>query len=167
MKWVTHETVAVGGAFLLGMPPEGLVGVFLGSILPDVLDQGLARLLVFRQLAFNCLHRGPTHWFGWWLAVFGGVFLQLRSFSSGPPIPLFVLGVGFGALIHVLLDMCTKTGVPIAPWTKKHMMSLGLCATGSLREYAFLAACLGGVAFLARNKLDAFVAEIGKIVGGV
>ena len=164
MKWITHEAVAVGVAWLLGMPLTGLAGVFAGSILPDVLDQGAARLLVFRQLAFNKLHRGPTHWFGWWLALFVAVFLQTGcSFSAGESMTLFALGLGFGALAHVVLDMCTQTGVPVAPWSKKNMMSLKLCATGSLAEYAFLATFVLVFSVVAREDLMRLLAEAKRL----
>lgn len=163
MKWITHEAVAVGGAYLLGMPPIGLAGVFAGSVLPDALDQGMARLLVFRQLAFNRLHRGPTHWFGWWLALFGAVVLQTKSLASGDPATLFVMGIGFGALMHVLLDMCTETGVPVAPWSKKHMMSLKLCKTGSVAEYGFLAASVLFFALMARKDLMRLLEEAKRL----
>ena len=163
MKWVTHEAIAVGGAYLLGMPPIGLAGVLAGSVLPDFLDQGMARLLVFRQLAFNHLHRGPTHWFGWWLALFVAVILQTGSFARGDDISLFVLGLGFGALMHVVLDMCTESGVPVAPWSKKHMVSLKLCKTGSLAEYGFLAVFLLFFAYMAREDLMGLLAEAKRL----
>lgn len=157
MKWISHEAVALGVGWLLGMSPEALAGVLVGSVLPDAIDQGAARLLVFRQLAFKRLHRGPSHWFGWWLALFLGAYLQTGSFSSGETAALFALGLGFGSLAHVLLDMCTEMGVPLAPWTKKNMISLKLCATGSLREYAFLAAFLLAFALIAQE-------DIGKLM---
>jgi len=157
MKWITHEAVAVGSAFLLGMPPVALAGVAFGSVLPDVLDQSMARTLVFRNLAFNKLHRGVTHWFGWWLAFFFAGLLQQNPAASA----WFITGTAFGGLIHVVLDLFTVGGVPLAPWSRKHMISLKLCKTGSLQEYLFLAAAsllfliiawedLGGVADEAR-----------------
>lgn len=159
MKWITHEAVAVGLACLAGVPPVGLAGVLLGSVLPDMLDMGLARLLIFRQTAFNRIHRGATHWFGWWLPPLVVALLQYKGFSQIPADVLFVLGVLFGCLIHVLLDMCTTMGVPVAPWTRKHMISLKLCSTGGLREYLFLAAFVVLFGFLAHDDLMKLVAE--------
>lgn len=152
----------------MGLPPAALAGVAAGSILPDVLDMALARLLVFRQLAFNRIHRGATHWFGWWLALLVAGLVQLKPVAVAlhldaravpwalglvPEATLFALGLGFGGLAHVLLDFCTVMGVPVAPWTRKHMVSLNLCKTGSLREYAFLAATLALFGVLAREDL--------------
>ena len=50
-------------------------------------------------------------------------------------------GFGFGALTHVLLDMCTTHGVPLLPFAKKRF-SLKLCSTGSIGEYALLIMCI-------------------------
>ena len=164
MKWITHETVAIGIAYIVGMPPVCLAGVAVGSVLPDVLDQGMARLLVFRQLAFNRIHRGVTHWFGWWLALSFSTLLQVKGTAFPPDATLFALGIGFGGLAHVLLDMCTVTGVPVAPWSKKHMFSLKLCSTGSMREYAFLAAAVIGFAVYARQDLLKLAAEAKRYI---
>ena len=146
----------------MGMPPMGLAGVAVGSVLPDVLDMSLARLLVFRQWAFNQIHRGTTHWFGWWLALLVAASLKAQPLALTPDTTLFLLGLGFGGLAHVLLDLCTVMGVPIAPWTRKHMMSLKLCKTGSMREYAFLAASLAVFGLLAREDLLKVVAMVRK-----
>ena len=153
MKWITHQAVAVGAAYTMGMPMAGLAGVAVGSVLPDVLDQGIARLLIFRQQAFKRIHRGATHWFGWWLALFIAAMLKVNTLPLPPEATLMAMGIGFGALAHVLLDMCTVSGVPVAPWTKKHMISLKLCSTGSVQEYAFLGVVFVLFAFLARQDL--------------
>lgn len=142
MKWITHECVAVGLAAALGLPLPALAGVAAGSVMPDALDQGMARALVFRQAAFNRIHRGITHWFGWWLALMLPVLLRGTVDPGLPHEALFLFGLGFGGLAHVALDMCTMYGVPVAPWSRQRRVALKLCATGSLREYLFLAAFL-------------------------
>ena len=53
-----------------------------------------------------------------------------------------LLGLCFGGLSHVLLDMLTPAGVPLTPFSRKHKLSLKLCATGSLGEYLFLTGVL-------------------------
>lgn len=159
MKWITHEAVAVGTAFLLGMPPVALAGVAFGSVLPDVLDQSMARALVFRNLAFNKLHRGVTHWFGWWLVLLFTGLLQPQQVN----LTLFITGTALGGLIHVALDLCTVGGVPIAPWSKKHMISLKLCKTGSLQEYFFLAAASVLFLLIAWDELGVVVDEAKRL----
>lgn len=135
MKWMTHQTAAVGMALVLHLPFEGVLASCLGAVLPDMLDQRASRLSRNPQRAFNRLHRGTTHWFGWWLALFLGASLL--------PVPphwkAVALGLGFGGLSHVLLDMLTPSGVPLHPFSRQNKFSLKLCSTGSAGEYVFLA----------------------------
>ena len=54
------------------------------------------------------------------------------------PLPDAILGgFAFGALSHVLLDLCTNKGVPLLPFGG-FPFSLRICATGSFGEYALL-----------------------------
>lgn len=135
MKWITHQAVAAGAAFSLGLPAVGVGAAWAGAVLPDVLDQKRAALSRDRQRAFNRIHRGATHWFGWWLALWA---LGLTDVLSAPAAYL-AAGVGFGAFSHVLLDACTTAGVPLVPWSRRGKWSLGVCRTGGWGEYAFLA----------------------------
>ncbi len=134
MKWVTHQSLAVTAAFVLNMPLEGVLAVWVGSTLPDVLEQRFIRLFGNRQKAFNRVHRGWTHWFGVWLMFF--IRDPLHPFP--PFIGNVLFGLGFGGLSHVLLDMCTPVGVPLLPWSRKKKFSLKLCKTGGIVEYMFL-----------------------------
>ena len=69
MKWITHQTAGVGAALALHLPLEGVVSACLGAILPDKLDQAIAKRSRNPQRTFNQIHRGTTHWFGWWVAI--------------------------------------------------------------------------------------------------
>lgn len=139
MKWITHQTAAVGLALVWHLPPAGVLASCLGAVLPDMLDQRAARMTRNPQRTFNRIHRGATHWFGWWLAIF-----LLAAWLPVPPhVRAAVLGLGFGGLSHVLLDMLTPGGVPLQPFSRKRRFSLRLCSTGSIGEYVFLAAMLG------------------------
>lgn len=139
MKWLTHQSAAVAAALALQLPAAGIAAACVGAVLPDVLDQrlaGLARSKRARQRAFNRIHRGATHWFGWWLALFlAGMMLPLSPLERAA-----LMGLGFGGVSHVILDMLTPQGVPLHPFSRKGRFSLKLCATGSLGEYCFLAA---------------------------
>lgn len=152
MKWVTHQTVAVGAAFMLGMPLVGLGAAWLGGILPDVLDQKRAALSRNPQKTFNRIHRGATHWFGWWVALwvlglalapspwFMGQALLTQYLSSIPPeFGPALAGLGFGAFSHIVLDSCTTSGVPLTPFSRKNKFSFKLCRTGGAGEYVALA----------------------------
>ena len=160
MKWITHQAAAVGAALALHLPPAGVAAACGGAVLPDVLDQHLAGLAPTprgRQKVFNRIHRGATHWFGWWLALFLAA-LMLRL----PPLELAVLtGLGFGGLSHVALDMLTPQGVPLQPFSRKGRFSLKLCATGSVGEYCFLAAIVLAVWFFMGRDLLHLVRRLG------
>ena len=133
MKWITHQTAAIGAALVMQLPLEGVIASCVGGVLPDKLDMRIADMTPNRQRTFNRIHRGTTHWFGWWLAIWAWSLTG----QLGPLPDAVVGGFGFGALTHVFLDMCTTHGVPLLPFAKKRF-SLKLCSTGSLGEYALL-----------------------------
>lgn len=135
MKWVTHQSLAVAAACVLNMPLEGVLAVWAGSILPDLMEQRFTRLFGNRQKAFNRIHRGWTHWFGVWLLF----FIRDPSHPLPPLIGNILFGLGMGGLSHVLLDMCTPAGVPMLPWSREKKLSLKICRTGGMGEYTFLA----------------------------
>ena len=134
MKWLTHQCMALMGLFSLGAALPALCAGWAGSVAPDILDMRSAGRCFFRRSAFNKLHRGASHWPGWWLLCWA--FSQIGLLG---PLPDPMLG-GFalGALSHTLLDMCTTRGIPLLPFGEKRF-SLRICSTGSLAEYAILA----------------------------
>lgn len=184
MKWITHQAGAMAAALALNMPPVGLAAACFGALLPDIIDQRLARLAPTprgRQRVFNRIHRGATHWFGWWVALFLGALLVPAELVSGllsgmapgmasgfvsdllTPAGLAVLsGVGFGGLTHILLDMLTPQGVPLQPFSRKNRFSLSLCATGSIGEYCFLAVLVAGVWLFAGENVVQLVRDVSK-----
>ena len=146
MKWVTHQVIGAGVAVLAGLPSLAVGAAWLGSIAPDVLDQKIAGLFPNKQKAFYKVHRRTTHWLGWWLAIWIAAFAVpglARLVPDLTELPLLLAGLGLGGVTHVLLDMCTPSGVPLMPFSRTPRFSLNLCSTGSLREYLFLAAALG------------------------
>ncbi len=161
MKWLTHQSAAVAAALALQLPPAGIVAACVGAVLPDVLDQrlaGLAGSKRARQRVFNRIHRGATHWFGWWLVLLlAGMVLPL------PPVErAALLGVGFGGISHVILDMLTPQGVPLQPFSRKGRFSLKLCSTGSLGEYCFLAAIVAAAWLFLGEDVLRLVRHVGQ-----
>lgn len=139
MKWITHQTGAVAAGLALQMPLLAVGAAFAGAILPDVLDQSISRMgrnKKQRQKIFNRIHRGNSHWFGWWL----GLFIVGAAAPLSPVCKALCAGLAMGATSHVLLDMLTTQGVPLLPFTRKNRVSLSLCSTGKMGEYVFLAA---------------------------
>ena len=145
MKWITHQVVAMAGAWELNFPIVAMGGVMLGSILPDIIDSGMAKFSSNPQKNFYKVHRGFTHWYG-----FYAILLALAYVLIWHPKILYinymdktsiyiVAGIAFGGLMHVILDMCTPSGVPLLPFRKNPRFSLRLFKTGSWQEYVFLA----------------------------
>ena len=95
MKWITHQTAGVGAALALHLPLEGVVAACLGAILPDKLDQAIAKRSRNPQRTFNQIHRGTTHWFGWWVAI----LLLACSHLVPPHWQPALLGIGLGCLV--------------------------------------------------------------------
>ena len=146
MKWVTHQIVGAGAAVLAGLPPLAVGAAWLGSIAPDVIDQKVAGLFPNERKAFYAIHRRTTHWLGWWLAIWIAAFAApglARLVPGLTELPVLMAGLGLGGMAHVLLDMCTPSGVPLMPFSRTPRFSLNLCRTGSLGEYVFLAVALG------------------------
>ena len=110
MKWITHQTAGVGAALALHLPLEGVVAACLGAILPDKLDQAIAKRSRNPQRTFNQIHRGTTHWFGWWVAI----LLVACSHLVPPHWQPALLGIGLGGISHVVLDTAAGMGVPFA-----------------------------------------------------
>ena len=187
MKWFTHQAIAVAGALALGMPPVGVGGVVLGSVLPDVIDQRLAKLTPHPQKTFNRIHRGASHWFGWYAALMllalvvpvsahislnevahalglSAATARHLAGTSSALLPPLLAGIGFGALMHVVLDMLTPSGVPLTPFSRQNKLSLKLCSTGSLGEYLFLAVGLGLLALLAGQRWPEMARALEKLL---
>jgi inner membrane protein len=161
VKWITHQATAVAAALVLNLPPAGVLAACAGAVLPDVLDQRIARLAGTgrgRQRAFNRIHRGATHWFGWWVALFLGALVAPLT----PAMQTTLTGLGFGGLSHVTLDMLTPHGVPWQPFSRSGRFSLNLCSTGSPGEYCFLACVVAAVWFGMGEDLLRLVRRMGQ-----
>ncbi len=152
MKWVTHQTGALIAAMALELPLPCIAAACAGAIAPDLVDQkisGLAQGKRKRQKAFNKIHRGASHWFGWWLAFFmAALLLPLPAFANS-----ICAGIAFGGLSHVMLDMLTPRGVPLLPVATGFRLSLRICSTGRWSEYVFLGAMITAAVIFMNNPL--------------
>lgn len=155
MKWITHQTGAILGAIALNAPAAALVMVIPGAILPDMADLKLSRMGKggrHRQKVFNKVHRGSSHWFGWWL----GLLMLILSIPLPALIQDALAGLALGAFCHVLMDMLTPKGVPIFPFNRVRNMSTPLCATGTRGEYIFLLCMILAGIFMFWHRMDKF-----------
>ncbi|MDR2819263.1 MAG: hypothetical protein LBB60_01840 [Desulfovibrio sp.] len=93
----------MAAALVLNLPPAGVLAACAGAVLPDVLDQRVARLAGTgrgQQRAFNRIHRGATHWFGWWVALFLGALVVPLT----PAMQTTLTGLCFGGLQHFKVE---------------------------------------------------------------
>ncbi|MDE5832880.1 MAG: metal-dependent hydrolase, partial [Desulfovibrio sp.] len=92
---------------------------------------------------FNKIHRGHSHWFGWWALAL------VAAMAYSPPwlAKDALLGFALGGLSHILLDTLTPQGTPLLPFSHKTRLSLNLCRTGSAGEYIFLVLMIVACAF--------------------
>ena len=150
MTWRTH---VMGGIVSLWLIPTttsfdstslAIIFAVLGSLLPD-LDARESKLSsvamggitplkpVARLLSRSLGHRGPLHSLLAVLVIAVCLSLPLAFFLD----PFAGLGLALGYLSHLLLDACTKSGVPLTwPDTKRvHLLPPGLrFTTGSVAE---------------------------------
>lgn len=164
MKWVTHQTGAILGAIALNAPPAALVMAIPGAILPDMLDlkmAGLGRGKAGKQKVFNKVHRGSSHWFGWWL----GLLLLVLSIPLPPLLQDALAGLALGGFCHVLMDMLTPRGIPVFPFSRLQNVSTPICSTGTRGEYIFLACLiLAGIFMLCRRLGAIFPESVGALL---
>lgn len=82
-------------------------------------------------------HRGPTHWPGTWLV---GLVLSMQYLES----PYREIGIGFfaSALLHLVMDIMTPTGIPLLHPFQKKKTSFRVYRSGTfLSESALVVTC--------------------------
>lgn len=136
MQFYAHKTIVAGSLMILGADFIGVASAVFGSVLPDVIDKKMS--LGIKQL-YHGIHRKLFHW--WVLYVLGAIFCRYWLED----------GIGFyigyylcvGAIIHILCDSLTKSGVPfIDPSKSGH--GLKVLRTGSLIEYVIGTCIIAG-----------------------
>lgn len=129
------------GYYSDGLVIEGLMmfaGAMLGARAPDWTEiarwsNGVRHSLI--------PHRGPTHWPGFWL---GGLYAA----GIWVPEPYYAAANGFllAALLHLIMDIMTPTGIPLLhPFAKK--VSLNIYRSGAVvSEFALIVMIWGAAA---------------------
>lgn len=122
MMKISHRVITVSATFLSGAGWPVVVGSLIGSTLPDI------------DLTVGIPHRTMTHWFPLPLSICAASLI-LPS-ASGDPHRIFndiLLGIGIGAILHIVEDSLTQGGVPLAtPMGKR--FSFRLTKTGGQLE---------------------------------
>lgn len=161
MRWITHTSVTVAAGLLFHPSVPFTAGLAAGSVLPDVVDRVLSG---GNQQIWRRIHRGSSHWLGWYVLLAAvsftvgpdmnegvrGLFMQLkgilprevmrelgRALQNGP-MDSILLGLGLGGIAHIALDALNPSGVPLLPFSMKPRFGLGLVSTGTFGEYVFL-----------------------------
>lgn len=151
MRWITHQTGAIAAGLSLSLSQVSIIAAIAGSVFPDVMDQCISKFGTTpktRQKIFNRIHRGSTHWFGWWIILFLFALTYLPALAKD-----VIAGFMLGGISHILLDMLTPSGIPLLPFSHKNKVSLNLCVTGHLSEYGFLAFLISLCLYLQRDLL--------------
>ncbi len=170
MKWITHKTIAVGAAVILELPPAFILTTLLGSVLPDIIDQRVSRMTPNPQKTFNAIHRGVSHWFGWYALLLSvwvlGIYYprSMGSLHMDKTLLHCLGGLGFGGLFHIFLDMCTPSGVPLSLFSPKNRVSLKLFSTGSVQEYVFLGLVLSLFVAIGYDDFPALLRELQRMI---
>jgi len=166
MKWITHQTVAIGTGISLNFTPEIVGSMAFGAILPDIIDMQIAGKGPFQRKIFNKIHRGFSHWFGWYFIIISfSLLYPLANYEK-----FLLMGCALGALTHIFLDMLTPSGIPLTPSIKANKkknarISLNLCSTGSFKEYIFLLCAIALFWLISGDKiLSAFEKVLKNIV---
>lgn len=125
MKWINHQLTAFSLTFAAtGNAPFALVAT-AGTNLPDMIE--FAAPGVFRK------HRGISHNIFFWMAIYMLVSLIWIILFKSPPIPyIYISFIFVGALVHLLTDAASISGIPI--WRNKKI-AFGLYKTSYLSEY--------------------------------
>lgn len=150
MKWFTHKTVAIAGALALDASAQGIIGVMIGSIFPDLADTTLS---FGNKSRWRRLHRQSSHWIGWYFLLLAiGILYNPSNLLQLPTETTHILSeltlwIGFGGVTHILLDALTPMGVPIWPLGGKQRIGFNFIKTGSVEELLFLFFMLSIIAF--------------------
>lgn len=140
MRYYTHittslaATVAVSSQTDMNLSAGLLVGVIIGSLLPDIdepkskIGRKAPGISHATKLVFG--HRGFTH------TLIATVLVGWLLFYFTTSVPFGIAqGITIGYLFHILGDSFSKSGVPLfMPFTKKHF-GIPLYRTGSIIEH--------------------------------
>ncbi|MDK2792853.1 MAG: hypothetical protein PWQ25_1716 [Deferribacteres bacterium] len=128
MKLASHKAIGVSLALAFGYDVYGVIGVTLGSVLPDVIDMLISG---GEDYSFQRVHRKLSHW---WVLYTVLVYVAYKVYLFSIYINQAIFYVSIGALLHIICDSLTKSGVPLLNPFKQDFR-IGLFKTGSPVEY--------------------------------
>lgn len=128
--WVANPYARVGNLWVdLGL---FYLGMLFGSSAPDWLEMNQK---VNGKWVRTIPHRTLTHWLPIWLAVFWLVWVeQIIGFWM---LELLVVGFLLSGMLHIIVDACSLSGVPLLTPFGKSRFKLGIYRTGGTSEMVF------------------------------
>jgi len=128
MKLASHKALGISIGLYANYNVYGVIGITIGSILPDIIDIFLSGS---NNKFFSIIHRKISHW---WLVYAVLIYLSYHKILYHIVINQAVFYISFGAIIHILFDSLTKSGVPLLNPFKQDL-KIGVITTGSILEY--------------------------------
>ena len=135
MKGYSHKIITASAAILLGAPAIGVAGATIGSTFPDV------------DIKLGIPHRTYTHYWPFYVLAMGAIgyvdhTIKMTALGHAGMVALWWCFAG--ALMHILEDSFTKTGVPwIVPANQARRFSFKLTTTGGVFEKVASLAAVG------------------------
>lgn len=135
MTWKSHAAANLALAMALTNRPVVAAGAVLAAAVPDQLE----RWIPFAK------HRGLSHWLLPWAAGFASILAATHRTAPllGRALHLpprgewllrdAILGLALGPLLHVVMDGCSRNGVPLGPFVPLKLR-LGLYRTAETRR---------------------------------
>ncbi len=131
-----------------------VIGIMFGASAPDWLE-GVSRNARGRETNRLFKHRTLTHWIPIWLAA-AWLIWHYQPFAWYGEC--FAFGFIASGLLHIAVDSCSKSGIPLIWPYGKSRLKLATYSTGSTSEWVFALvfvagfgwltiAMLGGIAF--------------------
>lgn len=124
------------GTIELDYPAEPLIvlavfmaGIIAGSSAPDWLE--LPIIIKGNTVGRIIPHRTITHWFPIWMAL--GWWIWNQEFAW--QVEVGALGFIASALLHILMDGLSKSGVPLFLPFASYRKKISLYSTGKLSEF--------------------------------
>lgn len=113
IKWISHKTITLSGAYLITKNPIYLMSAYLGSTFPDALEGYKGGGINFKN------HRQLTHWFVPYLIIGIAAYVlkqtNILNIENAKQIYSSIFYFLYGIFLHLLLDALTGTIPSINP----------------------------------------------------
>ncbi len=108
-------------------------GIMMGASAPDWLE-GVSRNSRGRETSRLFKHRTFTHWIPLWIGAAWAIWHYQPFAWYGE---CFALGFIASGLLHIIVDSCSKSGIPLIWPYGKSRLKLATYSTGGFSEWVF------------------------------